>query len=90
MSATTPTPAMSADDLANAALSLPPDDRAMIAHVLLDSVIRPFDDPGGVRQAWGAELARRIEDIRSGKVQLVDGREALLRIRGALEAKRGK
>jgi putative addiction module component (TIGR02574 family) len=51
-----------------AALSLPPDERKDLVVTLLDSLTDPFEDPEGVRQAWNAEIARRIDEMTSGTV----------------------
>lgn len=50
-----------------AALTLPRDERAKLAHKLLLSLEdEPFDDPEVVRAEWNAEILRRIRDIESG------------------------
>jgi putative addiction module component (TIGR02574 family) len=56
----------------------------------LDELDGPPDDTEVVRSEWQAELARRVEDIRSGRVQLVDGRIMLEEIRERLRKKRGE
>lgn len=38
--------------------------------------------------AWSAELDRRVQEIRQSKVELVDGKEALARVRASIEARR--
>ncbi|HET6427622.1 MAG TPA: addiction module protein [Phycisphaerae bacterium] len=49
------------------ALELPEEDRAELAHVLIESLDGGADE--GVEEAWDAELRRRLEEIESGKVQ---------------------
>ena len=50
---------------------------------------QPADDPAAVKSAWKEELARRIEDVRSGRVQAIDGYESLARIQKKLREKYG-
>jgi Putative addiction module component len=77
------------DDLLKAALSLPEAARANFASTLLKSLDDSEDDPEVVRAEWRNELARRIEDIRSGKVQPVDGHSSLVKTRQRLREKYG-
>lgn len=52
------------------ALSLPPEARAAIADTLWESLDEsPADE--SAEAAWSQEIKRRIEDIDSGRVQLV-------------------
>jgi len=57
-----------ASDLLKRALALPSDERAALANTLLDSL-----EPSNlsVEQAWDEEVARRIEDLKSGKAVTV-------------------
>jgi putative addiction module component (TIGR02574 family) len=74
-----------AEELLVAALELPEEERAEIADRLLDSLpdkewLWEDADPKW-RAAWEAEIRRRIDDVRSGKVQLVDGEEVFRKLR---------
>lgn len=51
-------------------LKLPADERQALADELYDSLDEPLD-PAWER-AWSDEIARRVQDIADGKVQLVD------------------
>jgi putative addiction module component (TIGR02574 family) len=52
------------------ALALPPEARAAIAGSLLQSLNdAPADE--GLEAAWSEEIKRRIEEIDSGKVQMI-------------------
>lgn len=42
-------------------------DRALIAHVMIESLDDESKEPG-YNEAWNDELARRGEEIRSGKI----------------------
>jgi putative addiction module component (TIGR02574 family) len=69
-----PTPV---EDLAAQALGLPPEDRAKLVERLLES----FEPKSSAQAAW-LQLARsRRDEVRSGKVAMVPGSEALARVR---------
>jgi hypothetical protein len=62
------------------ALSLPDDERRMVAEVLMDSLVAQED----VDAAWREAILRRVEQVRRGEVELETwdevrrlGREAL-------------
>lgn len=56
-------------DVAAAALTLSRAERAELARKLLESLDdESFDDPEVVEAEWNAEILRRVEDIKSGKV----------------------
>jgi putative addiction module component (TIGR02574 family) len=59
-------PALS--DLLKQALALPVDERAALANTLLDSL---EGKDQSVQEAWDAEVARRMEDLKSGKAVTV-------------------
>lgn len=70
-----------AHDLAVEVLDLPPEERARILELLIAS----FEPKSNAQRAWLSLAARRREDVRSGKVAMVPGDEALARIRSRLE-----
>lgn len=55
-------------DLLKRALALPTDERAALANSLLDS-LEGTDE--SVQEAWDEEIARRIEDLKTGKAVTV-------------------
>jgi len=55
-------------DLLKRALALPADERAALANTLLDSLEAPSQS---VEPAWDDEVARRMEDLKSGKAVTV-------------------
>jgi putative addiction module component (TIGR02574 family) len=61
-------------------LGLPPEDRAR----LLERLIASFEPRSRAQKAWTDLALRRQEDVRSGKVAMVPGHEALARIRAKL------
>jgi putative addiction module component (TIGR02574 family) len=53
-------------DVFNAALTLPFEERAELAHQLLASLDDPAEDLEVVQAEWDAEVARRLADVDSG------------------------
>lgn len=73
--------------LVEALLEFPASDRAEAARTLLESLDREdADDPIGVDAAWRQEIARRVQEIESGDVELEDGPSALRRLRDRAQA----
>ena len=66
-----------------AALALPEGQRADLLCRLMDSLDDPPD--ADVEQAWDAEIARRLEDVRSGKEKGIPWEEARKQIFGSHE-----
>lgn len=59
-------------DLLKRALTLPADERAALANTLLDSLETTIESAdGSVEEAWDQEVARRIEDLKTGKAVTV-------------------
>ena len=70
----------------DAAMALNPEQRADIAHQLLLSLeLADFDEDAD--HAWAAEIRRRQQAIREGRVVLRDWDEALAGIRQALDSR---
>ena len=67
-----------ADDLLKKALTLPPNERATLAGSLIDSLEE--EDEGSVQDAWDDEIARRIEELDSGKAETISWDEVRRRI----------
>lgn len=61
------------------ALALPSDARALLADRLVES-LDPITDEA-IRDLWAQEALRRLEEVRSGKVESIPGDVALARIR---------
>ena len=72
-----------ADELLKKALTLPVAERAELA----DSLIESLDEAGdeSVKAAWDEEIARRMEDLDSGKVKPASLSEARRRLSSAIE-----
>jgi putative addiction module component (TIGR02574 family) len=70
-------------ELLKKALALPPEARAELADSLLESLdAEPADE--GVEAAWSVEIQRRIEEIDSGKVQMIPYEEVRRRLAARL------
>ena len=67
------------EDILNAALSLPPEARAM----LVDRLVRSFDEPNQeeIDAAWAKEAERRSRDLDEGRLEAIDGELVLQRLR---------
>jgi len=57
-----------ADELLKKALALSPGERAELAGSLIESLDEADD---GVTEAWNEEIARRIEELDTGKVKTI-------------------
>ena len=73
-----------ATELLKRALALTPEERAELAGSLLESLDDPPNDPEAVEAAWKEEIARRIEDVDSGKVNTIPWEEVRQRISSKL------
>lgn len=65
---------MSREELLQAALALPRDERVALSVQLLES-LEPVED--GVEEAWRAEVERREAAVERGDDELVDADEVL-------------
>jgi len=69
---------MTIDEIANEALKLPGEARALLADRLVESldagVVNQFDE------LWAAEAKRRLDEVRQGLVETIPGDEALARV----------
>ena len=68
--------------LQEAALNLPPDERAALAEKLLLSLDEPSD--AEVEQAWLAEAAHRAREIDRGDVQAIPAEDVRRKARSLL------
>lgn len=71
--------AISIEQLTQAVLALPSDDRALLADRLVES-LDPIKDQE-ILGLWVSEATRRRDEIRSGLVKTIPGPEALERVR---------
>jgi hypothetical protein len=67
------------EQIAEEALALPSEARALLADRLVES-LDPLEDVYS-RQLWAAEARTRRDDVRSGAVTTIHGHDALERVR---------
>lgn len=70
--------------LLDEAMALPADQRAALVQELSATLAPP-----GVEEAWAVEVNRRVEELRSGKVEPIPGDVVIARAEEALRARRG-
>ena len=70
---------LTVEQVAEEALSLPSEARALLADRLVES-LDPAED-GYIHQLWVTEACRRRDDVRSGSVQTIPGDLALAQVR---------
>jgi putative addiction module component (TIGR02574 family) len=73
---------MTVEQIAEAALALPSEARALLADRLVES-LDPAED-GVIQRLWAEEALRRLDDVRSGRVEAVSSEDALARVRRAV------
>jgi putative addiction module component (TIGR02574 family) len=72
------------ESITSAAMTLSERERAKLAHDLVASLDGPADI--SVEEAWDSEICRRINDIESGKTELMDADEAIARARARIRS----
>ena len=72
-------------ELLQKALALPPEARAALAGSLLESIDGPVD--ASAEEEWNKEIARRIEELDSGKVKPIPWEEARRQISAILHGR---
>src|SRR3954467_11819845 len=80
-------PMRSAEAIAVDALALPADERAALVLRLAESLDEQHD--ADAEDAWAAEVAARIESVRSGTAETITTADALAQARARLSAQRG-
>jgi putative addiction module component (TIGR02574 family) len=73
---------LTVEQVAEEALALPSEARALLADRLVES-LDPAEDCL-IRQLWVAEARRRRDDVRSGRVKTIPGDEALAQVKRAV------
>jgi putative addiction module component (TIGR02574 family) len=72
-----------AAELLRAALALPSEARAALIGSLIESLDEAIDEDA--EEAWGREIDFRVQQIDSGRVELISWRAARQRLRDRLE-----
>jgi len=70
---------MRVEEIAEEALALPSEARALLADRLVES-LDPAED-GYIHKLWAAEGNRRLQELRTGHTTAVPGEEAFARLR---------
>ncbi|MDP2792817.1 MAG: addiction module protein [Sulfurisoma sp.] len=73
---------MTVEQIADEALALPSEARALLADRLVES-LDPAED-GYIRQIWMREARRRIDEVRSGDVTTIPADEVFAQVRQAI------
>lgn len=69
------------EELYEKASELPPEDRAELAGMLLESIDDAAEE--GVAEAWAAEIEKRMADYRAGRVRTIPWSEVRARLHRA-------
>ncbi len=64
-------------------LALDLDERAVVANALLES-INDADDASEVDDAWRVEVSKRLQEMRSGTVEMIDADELFAELRASV------
>ena len=67
------------EQLAEQAMNLPAESRARLADLLVESL--DADELGPIDRLWVEEAKRRRDEVRSGRVETIEGEEALQKVR---------
>lgn len=67
------------DQITEEAMKLPADSKALLADKLVESL--ESEDLDEIQRLWSAEAIRRRDEIRSGQVQPVPGKQVLKEVR---------
>ena len=73
---------MNLEQLAAEALTLPSEERALLADRLVESL--DAAEVNRIDQAWATEAKRRRDEVRQGLVTTIPGPEALAQVRRSL------
>jgi len=71
--------ALTLEQLAEEAMKLPPESRAMLADQDVESL--DLAKPDAIQQLWAAEALRRRDEVRSGRVKPIPGEEVIAEVR---------
>jgi hypothetical protein len=73
---------MTVEQIADEALALPSEARALLANRLVES-LDPAED-GLLKKLWATEALKRRDEVRSGLVKTIPADEALAQVRRAV------
>ncbi len=67
------------EQLAEQAMLLPVDSRALLADKIVESL--DLGEPDAIQRLWAAEAVRRRDELRSGQVKPVPGEQVIAEVR---------
>ena len=73
------------EEILSAALSLPPDERAILAEHLLAILDGPNQKQ--IDDAWAEEVERRMREIDEGRVEAIDGELVMQKLGSRIKLK---
>ena len=71
--------ALTLEQLAEEALQLPAESRALLADKIVESL--DFSEPDDIQKIWAVEAVRRRDEVRSGKVKPIPGQDVIAEVR---------
>lgn len=74
------------EEILSASLALPPGMRAALAGHLLEGL--DWEDQKRIDAVWAEEAERRMQEIRDGKVQTIDGEQVMRELRARRQSDR--
>ena len=70
------------EQVAEEALNLSSRDRAALTQILIQALdLEPAEDAAEVQQAWQAEVEKRVDEIKSGRVKTIPAEEVFAKLR---------
>ena len=70
------------EQVAEEAKSLSLADRSALTRILIETLdAEPAEDLAEVEQAWQAEVEKRVDEIKSGRVKTIPAHEAFAKLR---------
>lgn len=73
---------MNTKQLIDEAVSLPVEERALVVDSLLRSLNQPESE---IDKQWAKEAKRRLDELRSGRVEAISGEEVFKKVRERFE-----
>ena len=71
--------ALTLEQLAEEAMKLPAESRAVLADQIVESL--DLAEPDTIQRLWAAEAIRRRDEVRSGQVKAIPGEEVISEVR---------
>lgn len=75
---------MSYAELRDRAIALPLEEQENLLRVLFDAIKKNQDEAAPLSEEWQIEIQRRIDEIDSGSVEMIDGQVVMHEVRERL------